>query len=266
MAASIGDFAETADSGIKGMRSPRILVVEDDASLSEIACSFLELHGYRCIPAYSGTEALFAMRLSPREEDNNFPFDLVLCDLMLPGMPGEEVIRTIRMASIVVPIIVLSAKGHLDDRVSVLRMGADDYLVKPFEFEELLARIEVQLRRLTAHTPNEPPATAHEQSENILVFGRWTVNIDNRTLTVGETSVRLTRTEFDIVHLLVEHPGRAFARSELLQAVNGDGEFRDDKTARAHIGNIRAKLRATGTEDYIETVWGFGFKLTEHPW
>lgn len=110
-----------------------------------------------------------------------------------------------------------------------------------------------------------PPRAAAPPHSATVVFGRWEINPTNRTFKVDGEPIALTRTEFDLVRLLVAHPGRAFARSELLRLVNGDDRPRDDKTSRAHIGNIRSKLRPTGTSDYIETVWGFGFRLTEHP-
>lgn len=236
---------------------PRVLVIEDDSSLSHVICSFLHANGYACTPAYSGTEALLATRLSEIPSGAQLQFDIVLCDLMLPGMSGEDFIQTVRTEGVEVPIIVLSAKGLLDDRITVLRTGANDYLVKPFAYEELLARIEVQLRR--THRQGGLP------SANTLSFGRWTARTDSRTFLVDGKPIGLTGSEFDIIVTLIRNPGRAFARCELLDEAYQDGGFHDEGTVRTHICNIRSKLKGTGTEGYIETVWGFGFRLTESP-
>lgn len=224
-----------------------VLVVEDDPSLSEIVCSFLRLHGYACRAAYSGTEAQLLL------ERGTDSFDLVLCDLMLPGLSGEELIAQVRQGS-AVPVVVVSAKGTADDRVALLRAGADDYLVKPFQLEELLARVEVQLRHAARCREARPNAV-------VRTFGAWRADEGNRSFVARGVPVRLTRTEFDIIWLLMGSPNRVFTRRDLLEAIREPGDEREEKTASTHIGNIRAKLKGTGTEHYIETVWGIGFKL-----
>ena len=225
----------------------RLLVVEDDPSLSEVVCSFLRLRGYACQAAYSGTEAQLVL------ERNDGAFDLVICDLMLPGLAGEDLIASVRSTS-TVPIVVVSAKGTPDDRIALLRAGADDYLVKPFQLEELLARIEVQLR----HAARERGTVG-----GVRTFGVWRACARDRSFVAGSVPVRLTRTEFDIVWLLMGSPNRVFTRRDVLAAVHEPGDDREEKTASTHVGNIRAKLRGTGTEHYIETVWGIGFKLAD---
>jgi len=229
-----------------------VLVVEDDPSLSQIVCAFLELNGYACTPAFSGTEARLLL------QDPAASYDLVVCDLMLPGMPGEELIAQLRAnpGTVRLPVVVVSAKGQVSDRVDVLRMGADDYLVKPFPLEELLARIEVQLRRAGLSAAVEPPAPSTERR-----FGQWRADASTRQFYVNGTPIRLTRTEFDLAWLLMGSPNRVFTRQELLEAVHGTGDLGEEKTASTHVGNIRAKLKGTGTETYIQTVWGIGFKL-----
>lgn len=265
--------------------SARILVVEDDPSLSEVVCSLLEMNGYACVPAFSGTEARMLVERAARgraagESASAVPFDLVICDLMLPGMSGEDLIAYIRRLS-EVPVIVVSAKGQVVDRVALLRSGADDYLVKPFSLEELLARVEVQLRRASrraradgtggvAEGGGSAPGVskgAHPAAGDLrtLRFGLWRACADDRTFEAGGRPVRLTRTEFDIVWLLMANPRRVFSRYDLLGAVHADGDLGEEKTASTHVGNIRAKLRGTGTEDYIETVWGIGYKLCADP-
>ncbi len=232
-----------------------VLIVEDDADLSGIVASYLRLHGYACVQAYSGSEA--ALRCFGPNGDANGgvpPFDIIVCDLMLPGLSGEELIAELRSRSRV-PVIVTSAKAALIDKVGLLRMGADDYLVKPVELEELLARIEACLRRAAQSGPS-PHA-----GEEGLSFGRWTLVPTSREFLVDAMPLKLTRTEFDIMELLVRHPGRVFTRSEIANTAHSDGIDRGDKTADAHIANIRGKLRPTGTDSYIATVWGIGFRL-----
>lgn len=227
----------------------RILVVEDDPSLNEVVCSFLRLRGYACTAAFSGTEGRMLLERDTRA------FDLVVCDLMLPGASGEELIAEVRAgAASAVPIVVVSAKGSPDDRVALLRLGADDYLVKPFQLEELLARIEVQLRHAARGRGPEPSGVAR-------TFGDWRASSTDRVLWVNGVPVKLTRTEFDIVWLLMGSPNRVFTRHQLIEAVRGNEDAREEKTASTHVGNIRAKLKGTGTTCGIETVWGIGFKL-----
>lgn len=226
---------------------PRILVVEDDAALSDIVCSFLSGEGYACTPAFSGTEALLAMEAAAA---GGTGFDLAILDLMLPGIPGEELIGRLRGLAPELPIVVASAKGTLGDRVGVLRLGANDYLVKPFDLEELLARVEVQLRS----RPGDGP-------EGALTFGEWRLDPASRTFVVAGEPVALTRTEFDLLAALMRNPGRVVTKHELYEAVWGEDPLGDERTVATHMGNLRAKLRASGTDAYLQTVWGIGFKL-----
>ncbi len=230
--------------------APSILIVEDDADLSDVMASYLGLHGYACVQAYSGSEATLRCAQPAKV---GLPFDVIVSDLMLPGLSGEELIASLRAESDI-PIIVVSAKGALVDKVSLLRMGADDYLVKPFELEELLARIEALLRR----TAKDNPARRNKAE---LSFARWGLAPHSREFLIDGEPLRLTRTEFEIVEMLVRHPGRVFTRSEIANVAHTDGIARGNKTADAHIANIRGKLRPSGTDAYIDTVWGIGFRL-----
>lgn len=230
-------------------QSASILVVEDDASINAVVCSFLGKAGYSCTPAYSGTEAKLLVA-------DGVAFDLVITDLMLPGMAGDELVQLIR-AQGATPIVVISAKDAVPDRIDLLRSGADDYLVKPFDLEELLARVEVQLRR---------GPTAHGQAgrgAHSVRFASWVLDPDDRSFLVDGEPVRLTRTEFEMVHALMRHPGRVFMKKDLSAAAWGDEAALEEKSVSTHIGNIRSKLKDTGTEGCIETVWGVGFKLAE---
>lgn len=234
--------AKTACSPFAGAR---VLIVEDDPSINDVISSALAQDGYVCTCAYSGTEARMVV-------ESGESFDIVLCDLMLPG---EELIARIRERCDV-PILVASAKGEASDRVALLRMGADDYVVKPFDLDELLARIEALLRRSAAF--RQPVSTGRSMS-----FRRWSIDEESRGFTAAGASVHLTRTEFDIVCALVRHPKKVYTKRELFEMVRNEEALSDEKTINTHVSNIRTKLKGTGTEGYIETVWGIGFKISE---
>ena len=230
--------------------SPCVLVVEDDAALSEVVCTFLGDEGYACVPAFSGTEALL---LAERSGKKNQPFDLVILDLMLPGVPGEELIGRLRAAGVAAPVIVTSARSAVTDRVALLRLGASDYLVKPFDLDELLARVEVQLRgRAGAEVGSAP---------EVLRFGRWELDSVARAFAVDGEPMRLTRTEFDILAALMREPSRVFTKQALFELVRNEEALTEERTISTHISNLRVKLRPSGTDTYIQTVWGIGFKL-----
>ncbi|MEC4295963.1 response regulator transcription factor [Adlercreutzia shanghongiae] len=226
----------------------RILVVEDDAAINRVVCSYAEKQGAVPTAAFSGTEGLMHL-------EGGASFNLVITDLMLPGESGEAVVSAARAGG--VPVIVLSARTTVADRVGLLRLGADDYLTKPFDLEELAARCEAVLRRATSATP---PASS---APDMLRFGAWELDEDARSFAAAGTPVRLTRTEYEIVRALMAAPRQVHTKRALSAAAGGDVAALEDKTVATHIGNIRAKLRGTGTEDYVETVWGVGFKLRD---
>ena len=222
---------------------PRILIIEDDTDINQSTAEYLRRQGCECAQAFSGTEG----RLLWREGG----FDLLLVDLMLPGLSGNELVAEIRKTS-QVPIIVLSAKTELSDKVELLGSGADDYLTKPYQLEELWARILVQLRHASA-------APAGQR----LRLRDWELDLDGMTLTAAGMPVELTAHEFKIVELLAGRPKRVFTKQQIYEAVWGEACAVEDKTITVHISNIRAKLRPSGTDGYIQTVWGIGFKLAE---
>lgn len=234
-----------------------ILVVEDDAAINRVICSYLGKADAACAAAFSGSEGL--MHLAGGED-----FHLVITDLMLPGASGEEVLAAARAAA--VPVVVLSARAAVADRVDLLRLGADDYLVKPFDLEELLARCEAVLRRSAGFGRAggiRGAGAGQEVDVAPLRFGAWELDETARAFTAAGMPVRLTRTEFEIVRTLMAAPRRVHTKRALSIAAGGDAAALEDKTVATHIGNIRAKLRATGTDDYVETVWGVGFKLRD---
>lgn len=217
-----------------------ILVVEDDADINNLLAEMLRRGGFHAAQAYSGTEA--KLLLKSRQ------YGLVLTDLMLPGCTGEELIETIRAKS-GVPVIVLSAKETPEDKINALRLGADDYITKPFHSEELLARIEAALRRCGGAMAS--PQLSHNGI--LLDTAARTVSVDGRP-------VLLTHREFDILALLMEHPGKVFTKGNLYQSVWNDEFLGDDNTINVHISNLRSKL---GRPEVIQTVWGIGFKMQE---
>ncbi len=216
----------------------RIAVVDDDMDIGNMLQEVLERAGYGVLRAYSGTEALLLLeRQRP---------DLVLLDLMLPGLSGEAVLP--HLAG--VPVIVLSARGEVQDKVSLLLEGAADYMTKPFDTRELLARIAVQLRRGEAASP-------------LLRHGPLALDVNARTVRVAGREARLTRTEFSILKLLLEHPRQVVTRSQLLEDLSRDTPDCVESSLKVHVSNLRRKLREAGAGDMIEAVWGIGFKLRE---
>lgn len=230
------------------MDRANILVIEDDVSINQLLVEIFEREGYEVKGAYSGTEG--KLRIEMEE------FDLVILDLMLPGMSGEELIKVIR-ATRMMPIIVASAKVGLDERVNVLRLGADDFISKPFNNEEILARAEAQLRRYKVFSHNEAAA-------KVLKYNGITLELETFEVYIGKKQVELTAREFSILKTLMEQPKRVFTRASLFEAVWEEIYMGDDNTINVHMSNLRSKLtKANPQKEYIETIWGIGFKMSE---
>jgi len=225
----------------------KILVAEDDMHINTMLRELLEQNGYVVSSAYSGTEALLLL-----SQDK---FALVLLDLMLPGKTGEEVLQEIRTTQNI-PIIVLTAKADKETTVNLLHMGADDYLAKPFDNGELLARIAVQLRR---------SASADSASAaNTLTFKDITFDLDGHDAYISGVKVGLSKREFELLRLMATHPQKVFTKNNLYESVWGDEFFGTDNTINMHISRLRAKLNAANpNQEYIKTVWGVGFKMDE---
>ena len=215
-----------------------VLVVEDDAHISGIVADHLGRAGYACTQAFSGTEARLVLEAAAARGEG---FDVVVCDLMLPGLPGEDLVRLIRATDACTPIVVTSARTSATDKIDLLKLGADDYLAKPFDLDELVARIEVQLR-------HRGRAVAPQPGGDVLRVGAWEVDRSARTLAVDGAEVPLTRTEFNIVELLALHPKKAYTKQELFELAWGEPYAADDSTLSAHVSNIRSKLKPTGTD------------------
>lgn len=217
-----------------------ILIIDDDIHINEMLEEVLIQEGYQVSHAYSGTEALLFLA-------NEKP-DLILLDLMLPRLTGEEVLPQIEK----IPVIVMSAKVEVKDKVALLLNGAEDYITKPFEIEELLARIVVQLRK----------STRLDSSEK-LMYREITVNMVTHEAWVVEHEVKLTKTEFAILKILLEHPKQVITKTVLLDRVSEETPDCMESSLRVHISNLRKKLREISGKDYIEAVWGIGFKMAE---
>lgn len=217
-----------------------ILVIEDDVTIGNMLEEALTKEGYQVSRAYSGTEAVLVM---PGARP-----DLVLLDLMLPGQSGEEVLAQLTG----VPVIVVSAKADVDNKVAVLLGGAADYVTKPFHIKELLARITIQLRR--ADTVLTAPA---------LTFEDLTLHTDMHTVRAGQAEIKLTRTEYAILKLLMQNPAQVITKSQLLDRISEDTPDCTESSLKTHISHLRAKLRGATQKEYIEAVWGIGFKMRE---
>lgn len=221
----------------------RILIVEDDNDINSMLTTFLTQAGYECIAAYSGTEGRLHV-----EQGN---FDLILLDLMLPGLTGAELLQEIRKSQ-ATPVIIISAKDTVDDKVDLLKTGADDYITKPFDLKELLARVEVQLRK------NE----SAENHSNILQYKGLVLDQNLYSAILEGVEISLTKQEFKILKLFLSNPNKIFSKQEIYDYAWGDIYIGEDKTINVHISNIRQKLKKVTDEEYIETVWGIGFRLT----
>ena len=214
-----------------------ILIIEDDPHIGSLLEEALTREGYAVSRAYSGTEALLS--LSVRRPD------LALLDLMLPGLSGEEVLPAIRD----IPVIVVSAKADVDSKVGLLLGGAVDYVTKPFELKELLARIRVHLRQSTA-----------AQAETLEAAG-LTYLPQSQAVLAGGQEIHLTRTEAAILKLLLQNPGQVIAKSVILDGISLDTPDCTESSLKIHVSNLRKKLRDVDGQEHIEAVWGIGFRL-----
>ena len=221
-----------------------ILVVEDDGLVNDMICDALSEAGYHPESAYSGKEAVRML-----EEK---PWKCIILDLMLPGASGEEVLDAIRKLGRI-PVIVVSAKVEKESKLSLLASGADDYITKPFDIDELIARVAAQIRRFTVYT--------NDEKDKFLRYLDIHMDLNSRTVFVGETQVNLTGREFDILALLLKYPQKVFSRSNIFESVWNEDFLGDEKTINVHISNLRAKLAAVSEYKHIKTIWGIGFRL-----
>ena len=215
-----------------------ILIIDDDVAIGNLEQEVLERAGYTALRAYSGTEALLLLK-SRRP-------DLVLLDLMLPGLSGEEALPRIQG----IPVIVVSAKTAVQDKVGLLLGGAADYLTKPFDTKELLARVAVRLRE-----------AARSPLAAVYACGGLTLDTSSHEVRAAGRPVQLTRTEYAILKLLMQNPGQVLAKSVLLERIGEDTPDCTENSLKTHVSNLRGKLREASGREYVEAVWGIGFRL-----
>lgn len=215
-----------------------ILIIDDDIHIGNMLEETLIKEGYLVSRAYSGTEAVYVL--------SDTKPDLVLLDLMLPGLNGEEILPHIKG----IPVIVVSAKIDIENKVDLLLSGAADYVTKPFHIKELLARITVQLRN-----------AASSGAVSTLTFGDLTLDTNTHIVTIDNHEIKLTRTEYAILKLLMQNPTQVITKSSLLEHISEDTPDCTETSLKMHISNLRKKLRIFHDKDYIESVWGIGFKM-----
>lgn len=227
------------------MEKYRVLIVEDDEDINNILKTHLEAGGYEVLQAFSGSEARFYI-----DQD----IDVFLLDLMLPGLTGEELIKEIRMKKDT-PILVISGKTSIEDKVNVLELGADDYMIKPFEKREVLARVKVLLRRVKFQEESS--------TEESLSYKSIELNPKTMEVTVDGKEITLTQTEFMILYEFLKDPESVFSRDRLYDLVWGYDYIEGDNALTVHISHLRQKLRKATGKDIIVTVWGVGYKLAK---
>ena len=265
---------------------PNILIVEDDININNLLCEVLRKAGYTCEQAFSGTEAKLLLNIKEKA------YTLVLLDLMLPGASGEEVLKEIRKHGRL-SVIVLTAKDSIDDKIGVLTDGADDYITKPFEIREVLARIQVQLRHIEAETESEAKGETESETKGEtksetkgetksetkvktkagMQEGQYSGRLEFRDMVLtrstfevsigGRVLPKITKQEFAILELLLKNPKQVFSKEDIFEYAWDEPYMGETKTLDVHISNIRKKIKTVTPDEYIETIWGIGYRLHE---
>jgi DNA-binding response OmpR family regulator len=224
----------------------KILVVEDDNEINQLLCDIIANSGYVPQPAYSGTEALLYLAMEQE-------WSMIVLDLMLPGLSGEAILQQLGPDR-QIPVIIISATGDQHTKVSILRMGADDYITKPFDVEEVSARIDIHLGRYRRAAAADPIRQ--------LTYKDIHLNIDTKMVSVNGSDVILTAREFAVLELFLSYPKKVYTKQNLFEAVWGEAYMGDDNTITVHMSNLRKKLAQANPEaEYIETIWGMGYRL-----
>lgn len=245
---------------------PNILIVEDDININNLLCEVLMKAGYTCEQAFSGTEAKLLLNIKEKA------YTLVLLDLMLPGASGEEVLKEIRKQGRL-PVIVLTAKDSIDDKIGVLTDGADDYITKPFEIREVLARIQVQLRHIEVETKGAAEVETEVKTKAGIQEGQGSGRLEFRDMVLtrstfevsigGRVLPKITKQEFAILELLLKNPKQVFSKEDIFEYAWDEPYMGETKTLDVHISNIRKKIKTVTSDEYIETIWGIGYRLHE---
>ena len=225
----------------------KILTAEDDREINGLICEYLSSEGYETVSAFNGLDAVRMVR-----EDSGL--SLLILDLMLPFQSGDMVLRKIREFSDI-PVVIVSAKSSTVTKIDLIKMGADDYITKPFDLDELLARVGAVLRRYEGKT-------SQQQEKRVLSFKGLTLDLTAGTAQVCGNALTLTSKEFAILELMLSHPAKLWSKANLFESVWGENYLSDDNTVKVHMSNIRTKLKKLDPEaEYIETVWGMGYRL-----
>lgn len=220
--------------------SSRILIIEDDVTINKLLRSIIEKNGYIVDSAYCGTDGI---TMGLHEE-----YSLILLDLMLPEKSGEEIMKELRGAN-TTPVIVLSSKSETYSKIELLRLGADDYITKPFDVDEVLLRIQAVLRR-----------TSQQETKEI-VFRELVIKTDSKRVFVGNDELSCTATEYAILELLMKNPAKIYSKRAIYELVMGEDYLQEDNTMNVHISNLRRKIAKFTDKKYIETVYGMGYRL-----
>lgn len=225
----------------------KILTAEDDKEINRLICEYLSSQGYETLSASNGLDAVRIVR-----ERNDL--SLLILDLMLPFKSGDMVLRKIREFSDI-PVIVVSAKSETRSKIDLIRIGADDYLTKPFDLDELSARVEAVLRRYDGNT--------HKRTEaEILSYKNLILDMTSGTASVCGEALVLTSKEFAILELMLKNPIKLWSKANIFESIWGESYLSDDNTVKVHMSNIRSKLKKIDPDnEYIETVWGMGYRL-----
>lgn len=222
----------------------KILIIEDNNEINHMLCDWFSQNNFEVKSAFSGTEGLLYYQTGD--------FDIIILDLMLPGLSGEEVLRKIRLMS-QIPVIVASAKTNIHEKVRLLENGADDYVTKPFDLRELLARVKIQCSKSI-------PCKTIAEGDSKLIYNGLIIDKQLRTVTIEGKELSLTRQEYEIVYRLFSNPLKIFTKEELFYLAWNDYYKGADKTMNVHISNIRNKIKQITDKSYIDTVWGIGYR------
>ena len=227
------------------MEQTKILVVEDDREINSMLCEMLDENGYAAEGAFTGMEGLSRLRSGD--------YDLLILDLMLPYKSGDAVLQELRSFSSL-PVIVISAKDTVQNKLDLFHMGADDYLTKPFDLDEVLVRVEAVLRRCGSSEAQRAP--------EILQAGKLAVDTESKTASVDGQELVLTAKEYGILELVMRYPHKVFSKANLFESIWNEEYACEDNTLNVHMSNLRNKLKAADPEtEYIKTVWGMGYRM-----
>ena len=233
----------------------KILVIEDDKEINNLICEYMASAGYEMLSATNGLSGLSML-------EKNDDIDLCLLDLMLPMKSGDRVIQNLREFSDV-PVIVLSAKDTIQTKIDLFRLGADDYLTKPFDLDELLVRVEAVIRRGKKGSGHIQGKTGHTQGKTVYTYKNIIMDDNAGQVTVSGSRLELTAKEYAILKLLITNPNKLFSKANLFESVWDETYFPEDNALKVHMSNLRNKIKKYDDQDYIEPVWGMGYKLSE---